>query len=169
MQKVGQKTYEEWPTGSIRAVSTPTRPKNNLKRKNEDTLKDKLKTWTISQLAEELDIAPSKIRYYEQKKLLSPRRSKGQQRIFDKNDRTRLKLILRGTRLGLSLDKVAEILGLGNNHLPEVEQLRRALSHLTEIKQDLQERKKEIATFEEEVDLHTLRMKDRLSELKDEN
>ena len=128
-------------------------------------MKDKQETWTISQLAEELDIAPSKIRYYEQKKLLSPRRSKGQQRIFGKRERTRLKLILRGTHLGLSLDQIAEILGLGSDLPSEADQTRRALDCIIKMKQDLQEKKKEIAAFEKEVDFHVERMKARLAEL----
>ena len=132
-------------------------------------MKDKQETWTISQLAEELDIAPSKIRYYEQKKLLSPRRSKGQQRIFGKRERTRLKLILRGTHLGLSLDQIAEILGLGSDLPSEADQTRRALDCIIKIKQDLQEKKKEIAAFEKEVDFHVERMKARLAELEGMN
>ena len=127
-------------------------------------MKDKQETWTISQLAEELGIAPSKIRYYEQKKLLSPLRSKGQQRIFDKRDRTRLKLILRGTYFGLSLDQIAEIIGHESDQPPETDQLRRALSHLVKVKQDLQERKKEIAIFEEDLDFHIGRMQTSLKE-----
>jgi DNA-binding transcriptional MerR regulator len=127
-------------------------------------LKDNQEIWTISQLAEELGIAPSKIRYYEQKKLLSPRRSKGQQRIFGKRDRTRLKLILRGTYFGLSLDQIAEIIGHESDQPPETEQLRRALNHLVKVKQDLQERKKELAIFEEDVDYHIGRMQASLKE-----
>ena len=127
-------------------------------------MKDIQETWTISQLAEELGIAPSKIRYYEQKKLLSPLRSKGQQRIFDKRDRTRLKLILRGTYFGLSLDQIAEIIGHESDQPPETDQLRRALSHLVKVKQDLQERKKEIAIFEEDLDFHIGRMQASLKE-----
>lgn len=128
-------------------------------------MNDKQEIWTISQLAEELGIAPSKIRYYEQKKLLTPRRSKGQQRIFGKRDRTRIKLILRGTHLGLSLDQVAEVLGVGSDLPSEAEQTRRALEYIIKIKQDLQVRKDEITTFEKEVDLHAERMKAHLAEL----
>ena len=127
-------------------------------------MKDIQETWTISQLAEELGIAPSKIRYYEQKKLLSPLRSKGQQRIFDKRDRTRLKLILRGTYFGLSLDQIAEIIGHESDQPPETDQLRRALSHLVKVKQDLQERKKEIAIFEKDLEFHIGRMQASLKE-----
>ena len=132
-------------------------------------MKDKQETWTISQLAEELGIAPSKIRYYEQKKLLNPRRSKGQQRIFGKRDRTRLKLILRGTYFGLSLDQIAEIIGHESDQPPEADQLRRALSYLVKVKQDLQERKKEIAIFEEDLDFHIGRMQSSLKEIEGKN
>jgi DNA-binding transcriptional MerR regulator len=130
---------------------------------------DNQKTWTISQLAEEFSIAPSKIRYYEQKNLISPRRSSGQQRIFDKHDRTRLKLILRGSRVGLSLEQISEIIGLNTDQLPEVEQTRRALDYIIQIKEDLQKKKQEIITMEAEVDSYIAGMQDRLIALEEEN
>lgn len=129
-------------------------------------MKDAQETWTISQLAEELGIAPSKIRYYEQRRLITPRRSKGQQRIFGKRDRTRLKLILRGARFGLGLGEIAEILGLGDDHPSEVEQLRMAFAHVNRVKKELDERKKELAAFSREVDNVWTRMNESLDALK---
>jgi len=60
--------------------------------------------YSISELADELDISTRAIRFYEEKGLISPKRTKGNHRIYSKRDRTRLKLILRGKRLGYSLD-----------------------------------------------------------------
>ena len=132
-------------------------------------MKDEAETWTISQLAEELGITPSKIRYYERRKLITPRRSKGQQRIFLKSDRGRLKLILRGTRFGLGLDEIAEILGLGDDQPSELEQLRMALTHVNRIKKEIDERKKELAAFSRDVDTVRARMNARKNELGDTN
>jgi len=66
------------------------------------------KAYTIRDLASEFDVTTRTIRYYEEKGLLSPDRE-GSQRIYSPADRTKLKLILRGKRLGLSLDESAEI------------------------------------------------------------
>ncbi|MFT6406697.1 MAG: DNA-binding transcriptional MerR regulator [Arenicella sp.] len=63
----------------------------------------------IRELAEEFDVTTRTLRFYEEKGLLNPSRS-GQTRIYSAADRTRLKLILRGKRLGLSLDESAEII-----------------------------------------------------------
>jgi DNA-binding transcriptional MerR regulator len=63
-------------------------------------------TFTISDLAREFGITPRAIRFYEDEGLLTPARA-GHQRIYVKRDRTRLGLILRGKRLGLSLARSA--------------------------------------------------------------
>ena len=59
-------------------------------------------TYTIGELAREFDITPRSIRFYEEQSLLSPKRT-GQNRIYCNKDRVRLKLIMRGKRLGFSL------------------------------------------------------------------
>jgi len=65
--------------------------------------------YSIRELAEEFDVTTRTLRFYEEKGLLNPTRS-GKTRIFSTADRTRLKLILRGKRLGLTLDESAEII-----------------------------------------------------------
>lgn len=67
--------------------------------------------FTISELAKEFDVTSRTIRFYEEKGLLSPTRH-GQHRIYDKADRVRLELILRGKRAGLSLDESREIIDM---------------------------------------------------------
>ena len=59
-------------------------------------------TYTISELAREYDLTPRAIRFYEDQQLIAPER-KGRSRIYSERDRVRLKLILRGKRLGFSL------------------------------------------------------------------
>lgn len=66
-------------------------------------------TYSISDLAGEFDVTTRTIRFYEEKGLLNPSRE-GTRRIYSPADRTKLRLILRGKRLGLSLDQSAEII-----------------------------------------------------------
>mgnify|MGYP003438838646 CR=1 FL=1 len=68
-------------------------------------------TFTITELAREFDITPRAIRYYEDQGLISPERA-GQSRVYTKRDRTRLKLTLRGRRLGLSLAEIRELIDM---------------------------------------------------------
>lgn len=67
--------------------------------------------FSISQLAKEFEITTRTIRHYEDIGLLSPQR-RGQARIYNAADRTRLRLILRGKRLGLSLEDSREIIDM---------------------------------------------------------
>ena len=68
-------------------------------------------TYTISELAREFAITTRAIRFYEDKQLLSPRRE-GSVRIYNRADRTRLKLVLRGKRLGWKLDDIKQLIDL---------------------------------------------------------
>lgn len=65
-------------------------------------------TWSINELSREFDITPRSIRFYEDENLLFPTR-RGQTRIYSKQDRVRLKLILRGKRLGFALAEIREL------------------------------------------------------------
>ncbi|TNI80572.1 MerR family transcriptional regulator [Aeromonas sobria] len=65
-------------------------------------------TYSISELAHEFDITPRTIRYYEDEGLLTPQRE-GQTRIYSHKEKTRLKLTLRGKRLGFSLAEIREL------------------------------------------------------------
>ena len=117
-----------------------------------------LKTFSISELADELDISTRAIRFYEEKGLISPQRTKGNHRIYDKRDRARLKLILRGKRLGYSLDEIAEMIGMGDFDMGEELQLRRAYAYgerkLKEINsrmEELQILKQDLLTVQEKI------------------
>ena len=98
-------------------------------------------TYSISELAREFDLTPRAIRYWEDQGLVSPRRA-GVQRVYDKRDRTRLLLALRGKRLGLSLAEIRELIDMydhtgtgdasdpGQQQAAEAAQLRRFLDVL---------------------------------------
>ena len=62
-------------------------------------------TYSISDLARHFALTPRTIRFYEAEKLLSPRREKNK-RVYSERDLVRLKLILRGKRLGFSLAEI---------------------------------------------------------------
>ncbi len=87
----------------------------------------------ITELAREFDVTTRTIRYYEDKGLLSPTR-KGQQRVYAPRDRVRLKLIMRGKRLGFSLDEIRELIDLYDVDPSEATQLRRFLDKINEHK-----------------------------------
>ncbi len=85
-------------------------------------------TWTISDLSAEFAVTPRTLRYYEEFGLLSPRR-KGEngQRVYDRRDRARLKLVLRGRRFGFALKDLRELLDLYDTDPTRKEQVRRTL------------------------------------------
>ena len=82
--------------------------------------------YSISQLAKEFNITTRSIRHYEDVGLLSPTRS-GQTRIYTQADRTRLRLILRGKRLGLSLEDSREIIDMYEPGKTNVDQLKKLI------------------------------------------
>lgn len=69
------------------------------------------KTYRISELADEFDISLRTLRFYEDKGLIRPRRV-GKNRIYSYRDRARVHLIVRGKRLGFSLDDIGNLLDL---------------------------------------------------------
>ncbi len=68
-------------------------------------------TFAISDLAREFDITPRTIRFWEDQGILAPQRE-GSKRIFTRRDRARLKMALRGKRLGLSLAEIKDLIGM---------------------------------------------------------
>ena len=79
--------------------------------------------YSVNQLAEELGVTPRAIRFYEVKGLIAPRRV-GTTRVFEKRDRARLLLILRGKRLGFSLQEIGEYLDLYDAETGHVSQVK---------------------------------------------
>ena len=113
--------------------------------------------YSISELSREFEITPRAIRFYEDQGLLAPRRE-GQRRIYTPRDRTRLKLTLRGKRLGLSLSEIRELIDMYEPGRDERPQLERFLAVLETHKKDLIQQRadieaqlSEIQTFEKRV------------------
>ena len=82
--------------------------------------------YSISQLSKEFDITTRSIRHYEDIGLLFPAR-RGQTRIYSQGDRTRLRLILRGKRLGLSLEDSREIIDMYEPGKTNIDQLKKLI------------------------------------------
>ncbi len=113
--------------------------------------------FSISELAREFDVTPRAIRFYEDQGLLAPRRE-GQRRIYTARDRTRLKLTLRGKRLGLTLSEIRELIDMyepGRDERPQLERFLAVLeAHKKSLEQqraDLEAQLGEIRTFEKRV------------------
>jgi DNA-binding transcriptional MerR regulator len=103
------------------------------------------KTYSISDLAGEFDITPRTIRFYEEKGYLSPNRE-GTRRIYSPAERTRLRLMLRGKRLGLSLDETAELIQMYGSRNNNRKQLELFVARLGEKRTELERRRKDLET-----------------------
>jgi DNA-binding transcriptional MerR regulator len=113
--------------------------------------------FSISELAREFDITPRAIRFYEDQGLLTPKRD-GQRRIYTPRDRTRLKLTLRGKRLGLTLSEIRELIDMyepGRDERPQLERFLAVLedhkASLLQQRDDIEAQLSEIHTFEKKV------------------
>jgi DNA-binding transcriptional MerR regulator len=101
------------------------------------------RTWTIAQIADEFGVTHRTVRHYEDLGLISPER-RGTQRIYHRRDRTRLKLILRGKRLGFSLAEVREMLELYDSAPDERPQLQKFLGALSARREQLEGQRRDI-------------------------
>lgn len=100
-------------------------------------------TYTITELAREFSITPRAIRFYEDQGLLRPSRC-GRTRVYTKADRTRLKLTLRGKRLGLSLAEIKELVDMYDGVRNSAPQLQRLLKVLTVRRAALEQQREDI-------------------------
>ncbi len=100
-------------------------------------------TYSISELAKEFDITTRSIRFYEDQGLLTPLRQ-GQTRIYSKRDRVRLKLILRGKRLGFSLSETGQLFELYDADKSSVTQLTIMLKLIEQKKTELHQQMDDI-------------------------
>ena len=113
--------------------------------------------FSISELAREFDVTPRAIRFYEAEGLLAPKRD-GQRRIYSPRDRTRLKLTLRGKRLGLTLSEIRGLIDMyepGRDARPQLARFLAVLeSHkagLLQQREDIEAQLSEIQAFEKKV------------------
>jgi len=100
-------------------------------------------TWSIAELAAEYDVTLRTIRFYEDRGLLTPER-RGTTRVYHPRDRVRLALILRGKRLGFSLDEIAKIVDMYDAEPGEEGQLVYLLDQITHRRTELEQRRLDI-------------------------
>jgi DNA-binding transcriptional MerR regulator len=112
--------------------------------------------YTISELAREFDLTTRAIRFYEDCGLLSPQRGgpNGRHRVYTARDRTRLKLTLRGKRLGLSLAEIKELVDMYESPRDTVPQLKKFLVVLAAHREQLEQQLADLQVTLEEVRSH---------------
>ncbi len=125
-----------------------------------------VRTFTISQIADELDISTRTIRFYEEKGLITPRRTAGNQRIYTARNKARLKLILRGKRFGFSLDDISEMIGMADTDMDELAQIEKSLYFGEAKLKEIQDRKKELSLLEQDILATRKKLLQRFTELK---
>src|SRR5688572_27730976 len=109
-----------------------------------------ISTYTISDLAKEFKVTTRTIRYYEDQGLLSPKRE-GLNRVFTQRDRVRLKLALRGKRLGFSLSEIRELFELYDVSRDERRQLEEFLARLERRRVLLEQQREDIEVMLTEI------------------
>lgn len=108
--------------------------------------------YSIGELAKMFEVTPRTIRFYEQEGLIAPTR-RGQTRVYREKDRVRLKLTLRGKRLGFTLAEIREVIEL-YDAMPDgnARQLHRILEILAEKRAEMQQRLEDIRLMQNELD-----------------
>lgn len=107
-------------------------------------------TYSIGDLAREFAVTIRTIRHYEEQGILRPKRE-GAVRVFSHRDRVRLKLALRGKRLGFSLHEIRELFQLYDLAKDEKEQLKEFLAKLDKRRASLEQQREDIAVMLNEI------------------
>ncbi|WP_135077537.1 MerR family DNA-binding transcriptional regulator [Terasakiella sp. SH-1] len=111
---------------------------------------EKSKTYSITELSKEFDVTTRTIRFYEDKGLISPERE-GQRRIYSPRDRVRLRLIMRGKRIGFALSEIQELIDLYDTDRSEVTQLEVLIDRIQGRRDALVSQQHDINTMLEEL------------------
>jgi len=119
--------------------------------------------FTITDLAAEFDITPRAIRFYEAVGLLAPARA-GRNRVYTQRDRTRLKLTLRGKRLGLSLQEIKQLVDMYGASTDGAPQLRAFLDVLGQHRRQLEQQRNDLEITLSEIAQHEERCEALLAE-----
>ena len=99
--------------------------------------------FTIHELVTEFEVTSRTLRFYEEKDLLTPTR-RGQERIYSRRDRARLKLVLMGKSVGFSLEDVRAMLDLYDLGDGQATQLRVALERFEEKLAELDRKRRDL-------------------------
>ncbi len=124
--------------------------------------------YSISNLAKEFNISSRTIRFYEEKGLLTPIRTRGNQRRFSAQDRFRLKWILRGKRFGYSLDEISKMLGMTDTRMDVIHQIKTTLAYGEKKMREIDDQIKELVIMKKELQSLKGKLFHRLAELQQE-
>ncbi len=119
------------------------------------------KHYSIRDLADEFDVTTRTLRFYEEKGLLKPDRE-NQTRLYSTADRTRLRLILRGKRLGLTLEESSNIILMYDPKAQNSAQLNALIQKIQEKRQQLLEQQKDLEQMLVDLDQAEARCKNSL-------
>ena len=126
------------------------------------------KTYSIGELARAFDVTTRTIRFYEDQGLLSPER-RGQTRIYSAADRTTLKLILRGKRLGFSLAESRDLIRMYRPAGDNRDQLGALIGKINEKRAQLEQQLTDIRILQGELDDAEARARQAMQNLEDDN
>jgi DNA-binding transcriptional MerR regulator len=121
-------------------------------------------TWTIAQIAEEFGVTRRTLRFYEDQGLITPER-RGTQRLFRPRDRVRVALVLRGKRLGFSLEEIRRIIDMYDAEPGEVGQLHYLIEQVERRRAELLQRQRDIEETLAELDEVQRRCEEDLAQL----
>jgi len=119
---------------------------------------------TITQVTREFNVTTRTLRFYEAEGMLTPLR-RGRSRLYSQRERTRLKLILRGKRLGLSLAEIREIIDMYDAEPGEEGQLSLLVTKIADRRAQLRQKQRDIELTLDELDQVEERCRDRLKQL----
>lgn len=143
-------------------MSEATRPQPEVSAAEAEGRKLAQNSFTITQLAAEFDITPRAIRFYEDVGLLEPARA-GRNRVYTNRDRTRLKLTLRGKRLGLSLQEIKQLVDMYESGTDARQQLEAFLEVLASHRRQLEQQLEDIRVTLAEISQHEARCRSLLA------
>ncbi len=115
-----------------------------------------MSNYTITELSREFDITPRAIRFYEDQGLISPKRegAGGRTRVYNARERTRLKLTLRGKRLGLTLSEIKDLVDMYESPKDTAAQLQRFMAVLARHRETLERQREDIDITLAEIGAH---------------
>ena len=128
-------------------------------------LKRPERTYTIRQLCVEFKVTPRALRFYEDKGLLAPARD-GLNRVYHTRDRARLQLILRGKRVGFSLNDIREILELYDEKDGGAAQMARSLAKFRDQIEALRAQREDLESAIQALEEGCVRLEERLGEVR---
>lgn len=115
------------------------------------TKRPDLKTYTITELSQEFEVTPRALRLYEESGLLGPKRDDNK-RIYLERDRERLRLLLRGKRLGCSLSEIKDLFDLYDSVSEEKGQILYLLEKMKDLRKKLKVQRQDVELALEEID-----------------